>query len=488
MPMTEEQAVKRHGDGQGEKPGAAWLAIDIGAGSGRVICGRLADGIFSIEEIYRFENKMTFEGGHHRWDVERLFSEIVRGLRECADRGIRPESIGIDTWGVDYALLDGGGTLIEAPFAYRDQRTGGMMEELFKIIPKESLYSKTGIQFMEFNTIFQLFAERRSGRGVLERAKTILLMPDYLNYRLTGFKGIEYTNATTTQLVDAAARNWSRELITAIGVDPAIFPAIVKPGAALGTLRPEIRSATGLPPVKVVAPATHDTGSAVAAAPLDSGDHAYISSGTWSLAGIESPWPIISPESFRFNLTNEGGVEGSFRVLRNIMGLWIVRRLREELAPDTSYAEISAGAADTPSPGIAIEVNHASFLNPASMKTAIIDYCREHGLREPSSSREFFRVAYEGLANAYAETVRQLGEARGRPITGIHVIGGGAQDETLCRMTAERAGITVSAGPVEATAIGNIAIQAIAAGQIKNLSEARRIIGKSFEIKTYRGE
>ena len=464
-----------------------YLAVDIGAGSGRIIHGAFDGSVLKLNEIYRFINDMVEEDGHFRWNVEALFAEIVEGLK-CAARKLpeMPDAIGIDTWGCDYVLLDENDNIACPVSAYRDSRTDGLMEEFFKLVPKAEIYGKTGIQFLQFNTLYQLFAAQRNGD--LDNAKRFLMIPDYLNYRLTGIKANEFTNATTTQILNTETEDWDADLLDAIKVAKSIFEKPLPPGSILGKLQAEIQNETGLERIPVILPATHDTGSAVAAVPAENEDYAYISSGTWSLMGIESQNAVCGTSALEHNFTNEGGVFETFRVLKNIMGLWLVRGLKKRFKKDYSYADLENLARAAKPFKFFIDANDSRFLNPECMITAIDGYCSETGQETPQSDGEYVRCALEGLGFLYRETLEQLRTVQDQEINRIHVIGGGCQDKLLCQITADATGLPVFAGPCEGTAAGNLIVQAIALGHIEDLSAARKIIANSFEIKKYQPE
>jgi len=464
-----------------------YLAVDIGAGSGRIIHGRFDGSVLKLNETFRFTNDMQAVNGHYRWDVEGLFDAVLKGLKESAKQiAGKPDSIGIDTWGCDYVLLDENGNIACPVSAYRDSRTDGLMEKFFELMPKGEIYARTGIQFMQFNTLYQLWAAQKNGdfAGV----KRFLMIPDYLNYRLTGKKANEYSNATTTQLLNSKSNDWDNELLDILKIDKSIFARPLLPGTVLGPLLASIQNETGLPDVPVIMPATHDTGSAVAAVPATGKDWAYISSGTWSLAGIETKEAVCTDLALKYNFTNEGGVAGTFRLLKNIMGLWLVRGLKKSFEKDYSYSDLGNMAREAEPFATFIDANDAGFLNPECMKTAFDEYCAATGQKTPQSDGAYVRCAMEGLGFLYKETIEQLREIQEQPINKIHIIGGGCQDKLLCQITADATGLPVFAGPCEGTAAGNLIEQAIALGHIEDLTEARKVIAASFEIKTYMPE
>ncbi|UCC69042.1 MAG: rhamnulokinase [Armatimonadota bacterium] len=466
----------------------ALLAFDLGAESGRTILGTLDGRQLNIRELSRFPNGMAALLGHLHWDVLQLFQEMKKGLRMCAaEVTAEPESIGVDTWGVDFALLAPDGSLVGLPYGYRDPRTNGAMEEFFRRVPRERVYELTGIQFIQFNSLFQLFAMVRERCPLLPVASDMLFMPDLFNYLLTGARRNEFTVATTSQLYNPVTGDWEEELFAALGISRDIMQEIVPPGTVLGKLEGEICRETGLKEVPVIATASHDTAAAVAAAPAEGEGWAYISSGTWSLMGVETPKPIITDQSREHNFTNEGGVENTFRVLRNIMGLWLLRQCREAWAADRRYRyqELSEMALSAPPFKAVIEPDHPSFLNPPDMPEAIRNLCRKTKQPAPESPAEFVRCILESLALKYRLVLDQLREIHARPIETIHIIGGGARNNVLCQFTADATGVEVVAGPAEATAVGNLLVQALGLGCVGSLAEIRDIVRQSFSVVRY---
>lgn len=464
--------------------GSYYLAIDIGASSGRHILAHLENGRMELEEIHRFPNGMVERDGESVWDVDELFSQIKLGLKKCSELGKEPVSVGIDTWGVDFVLLDEKGDRIGNAVAYRDGRTKGMDEEVYKIISEDALYARTGIQKQLFNTIYQLMALKIKRPEQLAKAKSMLMMPDYFHYMLCGVAATEYTNATTGQLVSPETKQWDMELIDMLGYPRQIFQRIVTPGTTLGDLTPEVQREVGFN-CKVVAPATHDTGSAVIAVPADSDNALYISSGTWSLMGTELMKANCSHESKANNLTNEGGYDYRFRYLKNIMGLWMIQSVRKEIAADMGFGEICAKAAECDIPSI-VDCNDDRFLAPANMTKEVQAACGESGQQVPEGIAEVASVIYNSLAKCYAKTIDQIRDITGQKYDGIHIVGGGSNADYLNKLTAEATGITVYAGPGEATAIGNLAAQMIAAGELKDLRAARDCVFRSFDIQVYK--
>ena len=461
-----------------------YLAIDIGASSGRHILGHMEDGKMVLEEIHRFPNGMREKDGHKCWDTEVLFSAIVEGMKKCKEAGKIPVSMGIDTWAVDFVLLDKEDRMIGNAVGYRDSRTAGMDEKVYEIIPEESLYGRTGIQKQIFNTIYQLMAVKEQHPEALEQAESMLMIPEYFNFLLTGKKAAEYTNASTTQLVSPETKDWDYELIGMLGYPKRIFQKIEKPGTVLGSLTEELQREVGFD-CKVILPATHDTGSAVMAVPTNEDNTIYISSGTWSLMGTELKEANCSAESKLHNFTNEGGYDYRFRYLKNIMGLWMIQSVRKELAPDQGFGEICEAASKTAITSL-VDCNADRFLAPENMTEEVQAACREKGEQVPEGIAEVASVIYNSLAKCYAQTITEIEEMSGVTYDSIHVVGGGANAAYLNELTAKATGKTVYAGPTEATAIGNLTAQIITAGELSDLQEARKCIFDSFEIKIYR--
>ncbi|MBM3188492.1 MAG: rhamnulokinase [Chloroflexi bacterium] len=466
-----------------------YLAFDLGAESGRAVLGRLDGDRLDLSTLHRFPNGPIRIFNSLYWDVLRLYQEMVAGLRIYQHEIGEPlESLGLDTWGVDFALLDRNDELIANPHHYRDPRTEGMLVEAFARVPREEIFAYTGIQFMEINTLYQVLAMKRRGDTALEQARTLLMMPDLFNYWLTGVKACEFSDATTSQFYDPRQGDWARALLERLDLPTHILADVVQPGSVLGPLHPAIAEAVGLQGVSVVAPACHDTGSAVAAVPASGQSFAYISSGTWSLMGVESPQPIINQNSLRFNFTNEGGVCGTIRFLKNIMGLWLVqecRRTWEAEGEELSYSEMTRMAAEAPAFGPLIEPDSHDFLRPGDMPARIQAFCQRTGQREPQSRGEIIRCALESLALKYRWVLEKLELLLGRSLDTIHIVGGGCQNELLCQLAADATQRPVVAGPVEATAAGNVLMQALARGRIASLAEGREIVRRSFEMVTY---
>lgn len=465
------------------------IAVDFGASSGRLILGKYDGNRIDLEEIHRFPNEpIKINHNRYYWDFLRLFHELKVGLQKIATCNIDVLSMGIDTWGVDYGLVDKNGDLISNPFHYRDKRTDKIDKELAKKIGVERLYKTTGIQLMSINTICQLYADKKERPYVLDNAESLLFTPDLFNYFLTGIKYNEYTIASTSQLLNAQKRSWSQEIINELGVSKDIFVDIIPPCSIIGNLKKDIQEEVGLDLIKIIAVGSHDTASAVAATPLDSRGSAYLSSGTWSLLGIESNSPIINKESMEGKFTNEGGLENKFRFLKNITGLWIIQQIKKELEEENmgiGFAEISKLASDAKKSSFIINPNADEFFAPISMQDAIVNYCKKTGQGTPCGIGEIARAAYNGLAKVYKETIEQIEKVAGIDINAINMVGGGTQDRFLCQLTADVTGKKVIAGPIEASTLGNILAQLLALGEIKNLDEGRDIIRRSFETKVY---
>ena len=463
-----------------------FFAVDLGATSGRTILGSVSDGRLQQRELTRFPNHIIQTGGHFYWDIYALYREIIRGLKVVADEGIQLTSIGIDTWGVDFVCVGKDGGLLRNPYCYRDPHTEGAMEDYFRLIPKEQVYEKTGIQFMNFNSLFQLSAMRKHGDSALEAADKILFVPDALMYMLTGKPVCEYTILSTSQMLDPRTKRIDPKLIEVIGLKEEQFGSYVNPCDTVGTLLPEVQRQTGLGPIPVVAVAGHDTGSAVAAVPAQDEHYAYLSCGTWSLLGIETQEAIINEKSFEYNFTNEGGIEGTTRFLKNICGLWLLERCRQEWtdAPE-DVNQVNRDAMSAEPFRSFINPDDPRFANPTSMVKAIQEYCKETGQPVPVTYQQMARCIFESLALRYRQVVDYLRKLAPFPIERLHVIGGGTYNQYLMQMAANSLQMPVLTGPVEGTAIGNIMLQAKAAGLVNDIREMRRIISQSIEMKTY---
>lgn len=457
-----------------------YLSIDIGASSGRHILSSVQNGKLVLEEVYRFENGMTQKDGHLVWEYEKLFSNIIEGLKECKKLGKIPVSVGIDTWGVDYALIDADGKVIGDVYAYRDGRTEEPIKKVHEIIPFETLYKRTGSQFQIYNTIYQLYTDKLSGK--LDKAERFLMMPDFFNYLLTGVMKNEFTNASTTGLMSAKTRDWDMETVKELGLPEKLFKELSDPATFVGNLKPEIAKEIGYD-LKVVLPATHDTASAVMAVP-EIGQPLYISSGTWSLLGIESPVAISTEEALKENFTNEGGYGRSTRFLKNIMGLWMIQCVRREYNKKYSWGDFVTLSKEVKDFDSIVDVNDNSFLAPASMIEAIKDYCRKTGQKVPETPGEIALCVYDSLAVCYKRAVETVERVTGYKFDTIHIVGGGCQNAYLNELTAKRTGRRVVAGPVEATAIGNALSQLLYDGAVKNINEAKELVKVSFDTET----
>lgn len=466
-----------------------YLAVDLGAESGRVIAGHFDGRRIELEVMHRFPNGPVNVRGSLFWDILRLWGDIKAGLAKAADvYGEQIAGIGLDTWGVDFGLLDTNGGLLSNPYHYRDSRTNGMMDIAFQKVSKEEIFERTGIQFMQLNSLFQLVAMAEAQDPALGVAETFLNIPDLLNYWLTGKKVSEFSIATTSQCYDPRAKNWAFGMLEALDIPTHIFGDIVPPGTVLGSLLPEVAEETGCPVVPVIAPATHDTGSAVAAVPMDPANAIYLSSGTWSLMGVEVKEPVINASMLTYNLTNEGGVDNTFRLLKNIMGLWLIQECRREWArqgEEYDYGTMVEMAASAPAFGPVIWPGDDSFLAPGDMSTRLQAFCERTGQNLTGDKGEILRCATESLALEYRWVAERLDEITGTHLATIHIIGGGSQNELLNQFTADATGRTVVTGPIEATALGNVLVQAVALGHIQSIAEGREVVKQSFDLKTF---
>lgn len=463
--------------------GKYYLAVDIGASSGRHMLAYLEDGKMRLEEVYRFPNGMYDKDGTLCWDLERLFQEIKTGLKKCSEVGKIPSTMGIDTWGVDYVLLDKEDRILGDTVGYRDSRTNGMDEKVYEKISAEDLYARTGIQKQLFNTIYQLMAVKQEHPEYLEQAETILMLPDYFHFLLTGVKKNEYTEATTGQLISPKTNDWDYELIDLLGYNKEMFLPVSMPGTVVGNFTKEIQEEVGFD-CTVVLPATHDTGSAVLAVPTNDDNALYISSGTWSLMGIERKEADCSMESMKANFTNEGGYDHRFRFIKNIMGLWMIQSVKKEFEEDLSFAEICEQASKETIPSI-VDCNDDCFLAPKNMIAAVQDFCRRTGQQVPETVGEIAAVIYNSLAKCYGDTVEEIEAITGNSYPTIYVVGGGSNAGYLNELTAKYTGRKVSAGPSEATAIGNIMVQMLHDGVFQSLPEARNCVRESFDVQMY---
>ena len=456
-----------------------FAAVDLGATSGRVILATIAEGKISMEEIHRFADPIIQMQGHFYWDFPAIYKSVVEGLAIIASRGVKIESIGIDTWGVDFALFGKDGALLRLPYCYRDPHTTNAPEEFFKRMPRKELYEKTGIQIMNFNSVFQLDTLRRNSCSALEAAEKILFVPDALAYLLTGEQVTEYTIASTAQMIDPRTKMWDEDILAMLDLSADKFGRMVMPGEKIGVLTAEVQRLTGLDAVPVVAVASHDTGSAVAAVPAEDENYAYLSSGTWSLMGIESAEPIISERSFELNFTNEGGIEGTIRVLKNICGMWLLERCRTEW-PEMVYAELIAAAECEQPFRSLINPDATCFANPESMTKAIVDYCNATEQPAPENVGQFVRCIFESLALRYRQVVEMLRELSPVAIERLYVIGGGARNQMLNQSSANAIGIPVETGSSESTAVGNVMMQAKWAGVVQTITQMRQMIRESL--------
>lgn len=466
------------------------LAIDLGASSGRGMVGKFDGQKITLEEVHRFPNGPVNLNGSLYWDILRTFGEIKSALHNCALSDNRDiASMGIDTWGVDYGLLDKNGKLLENPYCYRDERTTkGIMEELFRVIPKEELYRITGTQFLNFNTIYQLYTLVKERPEALSNASDMLFIPDLLKYFLTGVKQTEYTIASTSQMLSAAERSWAYDVTDKLGIPRRLLGEIVAPGSICGKLLPAVREEIGGIDPKIINVASHDTAAAVVAVPSQKDDFIYISSGTWSLMGKELSEPCTTEKAFGYDITNEGGAERKIRFLKNIMGLWIEqesRRQWQRQGEDVSFNELSDAAVASEPLKCLINPDDLSFQTPGNMSRRIQEYCEKTGQYVPQTKGEIVRCIFDSLAMCYRRTVEMMDDVTGKKTPFINIVGGGTKEEPLCRLTADACGRPVYTGPVEATALGNIAVQAIALGELRDVKEARSVIADSFEIKCF---
>lgn len=463
------------------------LAFDFGASSGRAIIGSFDGEKITLKEVHRFTNDPVDLGGTLYWDVLRLFYEIKQGIVKAKIAG-GFDSIGIDTWGVDFGLIDKNGRLLENPVHYRDKRTSGLVEESFKSVPRQKMYDITGIQFMELNTLFQLISLKKQRPEMLERADKMLFMPDLFAYFLTGKMCSEYSIASTSQLIDINTRSWSKELLDAFGIKESLFAPLTEPGTQLGNLSKEICEECGVKSVPVISVCGHDTQSAITAVPCESGDFAFLSSGTWSLFGTELQKPIVNETSLKINITNEGGFGGTTGFLKNIIGLWLIQESRRQWqreGKDYSYADLEKLALSEEPFKCFIDPDAPEFVPQGNIPERVREFCRKTGQYVPESVGEIMRCIYESLAMKYRMTFEKLCECTGKDYPVIHVIGGGTKDGLLCRMTASSCGKTVKAGPIEATVMGNVAVQLMSDGTIGSISEARKAVAASESLKTY---
>jgi rhamnulokinase len=469
-----------------------YLAVDVGAESGRVIAGLWNGKTIGLDEIHRFPNSPVVLGESIRWNVLQLWAEIQNGLALAGKKyGRRIVSVGVDTWGVDFVLLNKQEELLGQPYHYRDVRTRGMMDLAFKKAPRTKIFEQSGLQFMELNSLYQLLAWKAHSPAIVDAAETLLFMPDFFNWCLCGTKEVEFTVASTSQFVHPTQRNWSFPLLRQLDLPTHFLPKIVPPGTTFGTIRKSLGERTGLADVKVVAPPAHDTASAVAGVPTaDTGkaNWAYISSGTWSLMGVEVQKAALSPRALELNMTNEGGLDGTYRLLKNIMGLWLVQRCRrafEARGAQYDYVQLAQMAAKAASLRSVLNLDDPRFLNPPDMPKAIQDYCRETKQPVPKTEGELVRCCYESLALKYGEVLASLEELTGEAVEVIHIVGGGSQNKVLSRFAADVCQRPVVAGPVEATALGNLLTQVRVSGELSSLAELREVVRASSEVQRY---
>jgi rhamnulokinase len=468
-----------------------FLAFDLGAESGRALLGKLDGGKIALEEKHRFANPMGRMNGHLHWNLLAQWEELKTGLRKTAAGGTKLDGIGVDTWGVDFGFIGRSGEVLGQPYMYRDSRTDGVMDKVFAKVPRDKVFEATGIQFMQLNSLYQYYAMRHEQKSpLLDCADKLLFMPDLFNYLFTGVAKGEFSIATTSQMYDPRRKAWAVDMLQQLDLPTHLLPEIIPSGAVVGALRDDIaRECGAAAKIAVIAPATHDTASAVAAVPAAEGDDwCYISSGTWSLMGVEIDEPIINAKSLALNYTNEGGVGGTIRFLKNIMGLWLVqecRRAWQREGREFSYAELTKMAAESPPLQSIVPPDHGPFGAPGEMPKKIAEYCTKTGQRVPALPGEFVRTCLDSLALAYRKTLDGLEDVLGRRMNVIHIVGGGTQNELLTQMAADACGRTVIAGPVEATAIGNILVQAMATGDVKSIADLRAIVRNSFDVKRY---
>ena len=467
---------------------SAYLAFDYGASSGRLMLVSYDGEKLDLKEVHRFPNEPVWMNGHFYWDFPRLFHEMKQGLRKAARLGVPIEGIGIDTWGVDYAYLDRNGQLLANPFCYRDPKNAGAMRELDAEWDFADCYRIAGIQKMDFNTIYQIYYDVKYRPHIVQNAETLLFMPDLFAYYLTGQKVCEYSIASTGQLLDAKKRDFSEEILSRIGVSRELFAPMVQPGTVIGELTDEICEETGMDKVPVIAVGSHDTASAVCGTPLDGPDSIFLSSGTWALIGMELDQPVITEESLQYNFTNEGGVEGTIRFLKNITGLWVIQQLKKkwnETDPSLGYPEIIAAARAAERKDFVIDPDESVFSAPMNMVTTVQDYCEAHGQGRPEGIGEIALAAYNGLARKIGIHARSLEKLTGRTATDIHMVGGGIQDKFLCSKIAEQSGMKLVTGPIEAAVCGTVLMEMKALGKLQSLEEGRRLIARSFPMEVF---
>ena len=458
------------------------IAIDIGASSGRLVSGSLNKGKIELQEIYRFDNGIIGQNGNYFWNIDKLFDEIINGLKVAKEAGIEECTLGIDTWAVDYVLIDAQGNRIQEVYAYRNDRVKTAMMDIEEQISLTDIYERTGIQLLHFNTLFQLYVHDKEE---LKRAHKILLIPDYLYYRLSGKLISEKTNASTTQLLNLATKEYDNDLLNLIGVRREQFAMLTEPGTSMGMMLASLREQYNLPQCELVCVASHDTASSVLGVPGAGKHFAYLCSGTWSLMGVENAYPIANAQSYSMNFTNEWGAYGTYRFLKNIMGLWLIQEVHRDLGTEFSFADLMMEAEKIIPFQFLIDCNDDCFLKPENMISEIQNYCSQTGQLVPNTRGELARCIFDSLALTYHKTLEELVTITGHSIDFLHVVGGGVQNELLCQITANVLQIPVIAGPVESTALGNLLVQMISNGELDTIAEARKVIMKSFAIKTY---
>ena len=470
----------------------SYLAVDLGAESGRVVAGLFDGSRVTLQELHRFRNGPVSVGGTLRWDLVNLWREIQSGISKAGSEfGDSIRSIGVDTWGVDYVLMNKNEELLGLPYCYRDPRTNGIMNHTFTQVPKADIFAQTGLQFMEINTLYQLVSMNQNDPNLIEQAATFLMIPDFINWLLSGSKVVEFTNATTTQCYHASNRAWAFDLLGQLNLPTEMFPEVVTPGTKLGSIREDVARQAGISRFDVIAPSTHDTASAVVACPTEltgTARWAYISSGTWSLMGVEVPEAILTAEAMALNVTNEGGVDGTYRLLKNIMGLWLVQQCKvsfERSGKNFDYPQLAQLATEASAFRSIFDVNDNRFLSPDDMPAAISSWCRETNQPEPETEGQFIRSCLESLAIKYGRVFRGLEKLTGEPIQVLHIVGGGTKNELLNQFTSNACGCPVVTGPVEATAFGNVLIQARSSGEISTLDEIRAVVRQSSELGRY---
>ena len=466
-----------------------YIAVDLGAESGRVMIGSVWARKLILEEIHRFANGPIEEDGSLKWDFENLMTEIKTGIRKAAKAaGTQVWGIGVDSWGVDFALLDGDGKLVENPYHYRDSQTNGMQEKAFELMPKRDIYENSGLQFMQLNSLYQLLAMRMANSIALAKARDLVFIGDLVSYYLCGKIFAEYTLASTSQFMDMRTGRWSKAIMDGLSLPMDILPKVVPPGTVVGQLGAKTGVGLGCGPIPIIAIGAHDTASAVAAVPASRGNWAYLSSGTWSLMGVEIPKAVVSDKTFRYEFTNEGGVENTIRLLKNIMGLWLMQECKRQWqrqGEDLTYDELTDLAQEAKPFAARLTVDDPAFLPPGDMPKRINEHLAKTGQQTTDDKGQMMRIVLESLALRYRAVMEYLEDATGNTVDVVHIVGGGIQNELLCQFTANALGKKVITGPIEATASGNILMQAIATGQIRSLSEARDIVRKSFDLKEY---